>query len=113
MRALLARVGTPILSRYNVIEEVHEKLMMLLDKLPKLRSSPNIERDSIKRKERSKATSQLNLLVFYEGLHAIWVRVENISLYRPTSEFRVVEDAISSTIAWPSNKYAILLIILY
>ncbi|KAM1011211.1 hypothetical protein ACFX13_047337 [Malus domestica] len=36
MKALFARVGTPILSRYNVIEEVHEKLTMLLDKLPKL-----------------------------------------------------------------------------
>ncbi|XP_050108360.1 uncharacterized protein LOC126587367 isoform X2 [Malus sylvestris] len=36
----------------------------------------------------------------------VWVtvvKVKNISLYRPTSEFRVLEDAISSTIAWPSK----------
>ncbi|RXI08231.1 hypothetical protein DVH24_022375 [Malus domestica] len=33
------------------------------------------------------------------------VRVENISLYRPTSEFRVLEDAISNTIAWSSKNY--------
>ncbi|RXI01339.1 hypothetical protein DVH24_001573 [Malus domestica] len=31
------------------------------------------------------------------------VRVGNISLYRHTSEFRVLEDAISSTIAWLSK----------
>ncbi|KAM1442352.1 hypothetical protein FF1_010082 [Malus domestica] len=36
----------------------------------------------------------------------VWVtvvKVENISLYRPTSEFRVLEDVVSSTIAWPSK----------
>ncbi|XP_050131433.1 uncharacterized protein LOC126607755 [Malus sylvestris] len=36
----------------------------------------------------------------------VWVtvvKVENISLYRPTSEFRVLEDDVSSTIAWPSK----------
>ncbi|RXH97203.1 hypothetical protein DVH24_035871 [Malus domestica] len=117
------------------------------------RSSPNIERDSIKRKEGSKAISQLQPVGILRGSSCkllnwlrngqvvatgeiestnpeakghhmvlgpdcwkVWVtvvRVENISLYRPPSEFRVLEDAISSTIAWPSNKYAILLVILY
>ncbi|KAM1396723.1 hypothetical protein ACFX2I_014388 [Malus domestica] len=36
----------------------------------------------------------------------VWVtvvRVWNISSYCPTSEFRVLKDAISSTIAWPSK----------
>ncbi|KAM2116436.1 hypothetical protein ACFX1R_010121 [Malus domestica] len=117
------------------------------------RSSPNIERDNIKRKEDSKATSQLQSVGILRGSSCkllnwlgngqvvatgeiestnpeakvhhmvlgpncwkVWVtvvRVENISLYRPTSEFRVLEDAVSSTIAWPSNKSAILLVILY
>ncbi|CAN6551162.1 unnamed protein product [Malus baccata var. baccata] len=123
------------------------------------RSSPNIERDNIKRKEGSKATSQLQPVGILRGSSCkllnwlgngqvvatgeiestnpkakvhhmvlgpdcwkVWVivvRVENISLYRPTSEFRVLEDAVSSTIAWPSkyvrlgDKSAILLVILY
>ncbi|KAM2385581.1 hypothetical protein ACFX1X_038155 [Malus domestica] len=107
------------------------------------RSSPNIERDSIKRKEGSKAISQLQPVGILRGSSCkllnwlrngqvvatgeiestnpeakghhmvlgpdcwkVWVtvvRVENISLYRPPSEFRVLEDAISSTIAWPSK----------
>ncbi|CAN6694347.1 unnamed protein product [Malus baccata var. baccata] len=95
------------------------------------RSSPNIKRDNIKRKEGSKATSQLQLVGILRGSSCkllnwlengqvakvhhmvlgpncwkVWVtivRVENISLYRPTNEFRVLEDAISSTIAWPSK----------
>ncbi|KAM1857600.1 hypothetical protein ACFX14_007691 [Malus domestica] len=107
------------------------------------RSSPNIERDNIKRKEGSKATSQLQPVGILRGSSCkllnwlgngqvvatgeiestnpeakvhhmvlgpncwkVWVtvvRVENISLYRPTSEFRVLEDAVSSTIAWPSK----------
>ncbi|RXI03054.1 hypothetical protein DVH24_003132 [Malus domestica] len=107
------------------------------------RSSPNIKRDNIKRKEGSKATSQLQLVGILQGSSCkllnwlengqvvatgeiestnpeakvhhmvlgpncwkVWVtvvRVENISLYRPTNEFRVLEDAISSTIAWPSK----------
>ncbi|KAM1464975.1 hypothetical protein ACFX15_042901 [Malus domestica] len=123
------------------------------------RSSPNIERDNIKRKEGSKASSQLQPVGILRGSSCkllnwlgngqvvatgeiestnpeakvhhmvlgpdcwkVWVtvvRVENISLYRPTSEFRVLEDAVSSTIAWPSkyvrvgDKSAILLVILY
>ncbi|RXH87465.1 hypothetical protein DVH24_034365 [Malus domestica] len=107
------------------------------------RSSPNIERDNIKRKEGSKATSQLQPVGILRGSSCkllnwlgngqvvatgeiestnpeakvhhmvlgldcwkVWVtvvRVENISLYHPTSEFRVLEDAVSSTIAWPSK----------
>ncbi|KAM2034988.1 hypothetical protein EV2_039018 [Malus domestica] len=107
------------------------------------RSSPNIERDNIKRKEGSKATSQLQPVGILRGSSCkllnwlgngqvvatgeiestnpeakvhhmvlgpdcwkVWVtvvKVENISLYRPTSEFRVLEDAVSSTIAWPSK----------
>ncbi|KAM1262647.1 hypothetical protein ACFX2G_028362 [Malus domestica] len=99
------------------------------------RSSPNIKRDSVREKKVLKPLLSYNLLVFYEGLHAllnwlrngqvvaireiestnpeakvhhmvlgpdcwkVWVtvvRVENMSLYRPTSEFCVLEDAISS-----------------
>ncbi|KAM3001179.1 hypothetical protein FF2_037504 [Malus domestica] len=107
------------------------------------RSSPNIERDNIKRKEGSKATSQLQPVGILRGSSCkllnwlgngqvvatgeiestnpeakvhhmvlgpdcwkVWVtvvKVENISLYRPTSEFCVLEDAVSSTIAWPSK----------
>ncbi|KAM1284909.1 hypothetical protein ACFX2J_027546 [Malus domestica] len=107
------------------------------------RSSPNIKRDNIKRKEGSKATSQLQPVGILRGSSCkllnwlrngqvvatgeiestnpeakvhhmvlgpdcwkVWVtvvKVENISLYRPTSEFRVLEDAVSSTIAWPSK----------
>ncbi|KAM1191166.1 hypothetical protein PS2_011501 [Malus domestica] len=107
------------------------------------KSSPNIQRDIIKGKEGSKATSQLQPVGILRGSSCkllnwlgngqvvatgeiestnpeakvhhmvlgpdcwkVWVtvvRVENISLYRPTSEFRVLEDAISSTIAWPSK----------
>ncbi|RXH86539.1 hypothetical protein DVH24_021812 [Malus domestica] len=107
------------------------------------RSSPNIERDNIKRKEGSKATSQLQPVGILRGSSCkllnwlgngqvvatgeiestnpeakvhhmvlgpdcwkVWVtvvKVENISLYRPTSEFRVLEDDVSSTIAWPSK----------
>ncbi|CAN6562584.1 unnamed protein product [Malus baccata var. baccata] len=98
------------------------------------RSSPNIKRDSVKRKEGSKAT--------FQGLHAllnwlengkvvatgeiestnpevkvhhmvlgpdcwkVWVtvvRVENMSLYRPTMNFVVKLDPNTSTIAWPSK----------
>ncbi|KAM1717763.1 hypothetical protein ACFX11_025560 [Malus domestica] len=107
------------------------------------RSSPNIERYNIKRKEGSKAISQLQLVGILRGssckllnwlgngqvvatgeiestnpdakVHRmvlgpdcwkVWVtvvRVENISLYCLTSEFRVLDDAIASTIAWPSK----------
>ncbi|CAN6545213.1 unnamed protein product [Malus baccata var. baccata] len=94
------------------------------------KSSPNIQRDSIKGKEGSKATSQLlnwlrngqvvatgeiestnpeakvHHMVLGLDCWKVWVtvvRVENISLYRPISEFRVLDDAISSTIAWPSK----------
>ncbi|KAM1212679.1 hypothetical protein TB1_004226 [Malus domestica] len=107
------------------------------------RSSPNIERDNIKRKEGSKATSQLQPVGILRGSSCkllnwlgngqvvatgeiestnpeakvhhmvlgpdcwkVWVtvvKVENISLYHPTSEFRVLEDDVSSTIAWPSK----------
>ncbi|CAN6697936.1 unnamed protein product [Malus baccata var. baccata] len=102
-------------------------------KLDDCRSSPNIKRDSVKRKEGSKAT--------FQGLHAllnwlengkvvatgeiestnpevkvhhmvlgpdcwkVWVtvvRVENMSLYRPTTD-SVKLDPNTSTIAWPSK----------
>ena len=40
-----------------------------------------------------------------EGVIKVWVdivKVPNAPLWRPTSEFEFIEDAIGSTIAWPS-----------
>ena len=44
-----------------------------------------------------------------EGAVTVWVdivKVPNAPLWRPTSEFEFIEDAIGSTIAWPSATVA-------
>ncbi|KAM2616320.1 hypothetical protein TB2_030735 [Malus domestica] len=72
--------------------------------------------------ESTNPEAKVHHMVLGPNCWKVWVtvvKVKNISLYRPTSEFRVLEDAISSTIAWPSkyvqvgDKYAILLVIMY